>query len=112
MTSQLVTDALLVAVWRRGSAVAVLHHSDQGSQFTNGRFQDLPREQGIRCSLSRAGEVWDKSGHGEILQFNEDRAHGAQGQPKPGRNQGRRVRLHRALLQPVAPAFDVGLSLR
>ena len=59
MTSQLVTDALLVAVWRRGSAVAVLHHSDQGSQLTNGHFQGLLREQGIRCSLSRAGEVWD-----------------------------------------------------
>jgi putative transposase len=32
MTSQLVTDALLMAVWRRGPAATVLHHSDQGSQ--------------------------------------------------------------------------------
>jgi putative transposase len=32
MTSQLVTDALLMAVWRRGPATALLHHSDQGSQ--------------------------------------------------------------------------------
>ena len=35
MTSQLVADALMMAVWRRGQPVAVLHHSDQGSQ---GRF--------------------------------------------------------------------------
>jgi putative transposase len=32
MTSQLVADALMMAVWRRGQPVAVLHHSDQGSQ--------------------------------------------------------------------------------
>ena len=32
MTAQLVTDALLMAVWRRGKPDALLHHSDQGSQ--------------------------------------------------------------------------------
>jgi putative transposase len=32
MTSQLVTDALRMAVWRRGPAETLLHHSDQGSQ--------------------------------------------------------------------------------
>ncbi|MDA9421638.1 DDE-type integrase/transposase/recombinase, partial [Bradyrhizobium sp. CCBAU 53380] len=29
MTAQLVTDALLMAVWRRGKPEALLHHSDQ-----------------------------------------------------------------------------------
>lgn len=33
MTSQLVADALMMAVWRRGQPVAVLHHSDQRSQL-------------------------------------------------------------------------------
>ena len=32
MTSAHVTDALMMAVWRRGRAKALLHHSDQGSQ--------------------------------------------------------------------------------
>lgn len=32
MTSQLVADALMMAVWRRGSPQELLHHSDQGSQ--------------------------------------------------------------------------------
>jgi transposase InsO family protein len=31
MTSQLVVDALMMAVWRRGEPVALLHHSDQRS---------------------------------------------------------------------------------
>jgi len=61
MTSQLVADALMMAVWRRGKPVALLHHSDQGSQYTSEHFQGLLKEQGITCSMSRAGEVWDNS---------------------------------------------------
>ncbi len=61
MTSQLVADALMMAVWRRGRPVQLLHHSDQGSQYTSEHFQGLLREQGITCSMSRAGEVWDNS---------------------------------------------------
>ena len=61
MTSQLVADALMMAVWRRGQPVAVLHLSDQGSQYTSEHFQELLKEQGITCSMSRAGEVWDNS---------------------------------------------------
>ena len=35
----LVMDALMMAVWRRGKADALLHHSDQGSQYTSEQFQ-------------------------------------------------------------------------
>ena len=61
MTSQLVADALMMAVWRRGRPQTLLHHSDQGSQYTSEHFQRLLLEQGITCSMSRAGEVWDNS---------------------------------------------------
>lgn len=61
MTSQLVVDALMMAVWRRGKPSALLHHSDQGSQYTSEHFQELLKDQGITCSMSRAGEVWDNS---------------------------------------------------
>jgi putative transposase len=61
MTSQLVADALMMAVWRRGRTQELLHHSDQGSQYTSEHFQKLLAEQGIACSMSRAGEVWDNS---------------------------------------------------
>jgi len=61
MTSQLVADALMMAVWRRGKPVELLHHSDQGSQYTSEHFRELLKEQGITCSMSRAGEVWDNS---------------------------------------------------
>lgn len=61
MTRQLVADALMMAVWRRGRPQELLHHSDQGSQYTSEHFQRLLHEQGIVCSMSRAGEVWDNS---------------------------------------------------
>jgi putative transposase len=45
MTAQLVTDALVMAIWRRGKPDALLHHSDRGSV----------------CSMSRSGNVWDNA---------------------------------------------------
>jgi putative transposase len=38
MTAQLVTDTLLMAIWRRGTPDVLLHHSDRGSQYTSGQF--------------------------------------------------------------------------
>ena len=61
MTAQLVTDALLMALWRRGRPRELLHHSDQGSQYTSEDFQRLLEQHGITCSMSRRGDVWDNS---------------------------------------------------
>ena len=35
MTSQMVTDALIMAIWRRCRPKELLHHSDQRSQYTS-----------------------------------------------------------------------------
>lgn len=59
--ASLVMDALMMAVGRRGKADALLHHSDQGSQYTSEQFQRLLADNGITCSMSRAGNVWDNS---------------------------------------------------
>jgi len=61
MTAQLVLDALLMALWRRGKPTELLHHSDQGSQYTSEDFQRLLADQGITCSMSRKGDVWDNA---------------------------------------------------
>ncbi len=61
MTSQLVTDALIMAIWRRGKPDTLLHHSDQGSQYTSEQFQRLVADHGITCSMSRSGNVWDNA---------------------------------------------------
>ena len=61
MTAQLVTDALTMAIWRRGKSEALLHHSDRGSQYTSEQFQRLLADHGITCSMSRSGNVWDNA---------------------------------------------------
>jgi putative transposase len=61
MTAQLVADALLMAVWRRGKARELLHHSDRGSQYSSEQFQRLMTDSGIVCSMSRSGNVWDNA---------------------------------------------------
>ena len=61
MTAQLVTDALVMAIWRRGKPDALLHHSDRGSQYTSKQFQKLMADHGIICSMSRSGNVWDNA---------------------------------------------------
>ncbi|CAA2105554.1 hypothetical protein MBUL_03252 [Methylobacterium bullatum] len=61
MTAQLVTDALIMAILRRGKPDRLLHHSDQGSQYTSEQFQRLMADHGITCSLSRSGNVWDNA---------------------------------------------------
>jgi putative transposase len=61
MSAQLVIDALLMAVWRRGRPKALLHHSDQGSQYTSEDFQRLLSVHGIQCSMSRRGDCWDNA---------------------------------------------------
>jgi len=59
--AQLVTDALIMAIWRRGKPDALLHHSDQSSQYTSEQFQRLMADSGGTCSLSRSGNCWDNA---------------------------------------------------
>ena len=61
MTAQLVTAAMMMAIWRRGKPDALLHHSDQGSQYTSEQFQRLMADNGVTCSMSRSGNVWDNA---------------------------------------------------
>ena len=61
MTAQLVTDALLMVIWRRGKPEAVLHHSDRGSQYISEPFQRLLTDHGLSCSKSRSGNCWDNA---------------------------------------------------
>ncbi len=61
MTADLVTDALIMAIWRRRPNSGLLQHGDQGSQYTSEAFQRLLAEHGIECSMSRSGDVWDNA---------------------------------------------------
>jgi putative transposase len=58
---ELVNDALLMAVWRRRPKAELLHHSDQGCQYTSEDFQRLLAANGLSCSMSRRGDCWDNA---------------------------------------------------
>jgi len=59
MRTSLVIDALDMALGRRNPAAGVIFHSDRGTQYTSGEFDDYCRENNIRRSLGRTGVCWD-----------------------------------------------------
>lgn len=62
MRTELVADALGMGIATRGGIVeGVIFHSDRGSQYLSGEFQDLVRAQGMRQSVRRTGVCWDNS---------------------------------------------------
>ena len=110
MTAQLVTDALLMAIWRRGKPDALLHHSDQGSQYTSEQFQRLMADNGIVCSMSRSGNVWDNAAMESFFSSLKTERTARKVYRTQERGQGRCVRLHRAVLQRDPTALDARLS--
>ena len=60
MNAQLVTDALMMAIWRRGSRMRCCI-TRTGSQYTSEQFQRLMADNGVDCSMSRLGNVWDNA---------------------------------------------------
>jgi transposase InsO family protein len=77
MTVDLVTDALRMAWFRRQPAPGLIHHSDRGSQYAAGVFQDLLREYGMTCSMSRKGNCWDNAPTESWFgSFKNERIHG------------------------------------
>ena len=106
MTAQLVTDALVMAIWRRGKPDALLHHSDRGSQYTSEQFQRLMADHGVVCSMSRSGNVWDNAAMESFFSSLKTERTARKMYRSRRRGQGRRVRLHRALLQSETPALD------
>ena len=59
MPTELVLSALEMAVARRGAVRGVIHHSDQGSQYTSKAFRDRCETLGIRVSMGSVGDCYD-----------------------------------------------------
>lgn len=58
---QLVSSALTMAIWNRGMAKHVIVHSDQGSTYASGEYQQLLNQHHLICSMSREGECLDNA---------------------------------------------------
>jgi transposase InsO family protein len=63
MRTSLVLDALRIALTRRnaGADVALVHHSDAGSQYTSGAFQQLLDDHQVLASVGSVGDAYDNA---------------------------------------------------
>jgi putative transposase len=61
MATELVLDALMMAVWRRRPKNPVMIHSDQGSQFGSDDFNRWCKDNALVPSMSRRGNCWDNA---------------------------------------------------
>ena len=52
---------VLQKVVHRGACRGLVHHSDQGSQYSSGLFQQMCREHGIVQSMGSAGDCYDNA---------------------------------------------------
>ena len=57
----LVLSALEMAVVGRNPGQGLLCHSDRGSQYASGDYQQALQDAGIVCSMSRKGNCWDNA---------------------------------------------------
>jgi len=61
MKSELVTDALQMALARRSPPRGLVHHSDQGSQYVSLGFGQAARDAGIALSMGSRGDAYDNA---------------------------------------------------
>ena len=61
MTSALTVAALEMALLQRQPDAGLIHHSDQGSQYTDQAYQVLLKDRGIRASMNGVGSWYDNA---------------------------------------------------
>jgi len=61
LTAELVVEALAMAVGQRRPAAGLVHHSDQGSQYTSLAFGRHCRAAGIWLSMGSVGDCYDNA---------------------------------------------------
>lgn len=61
LRTELVADALTLAIDHRKPGKDLLHHSDRGVQYASDAYQGLLAEHGMACSMSRRGNCYDNA---------------------------------------------------
>ena len=61
LDTQLVRDALEMALGRRQPDAGLIHHSDRGSQYASHAYRELLADHSIACSMSGKGECLDNA---------------------------------------------------
>jgi putative transposase len=61
LRTELILDALDMAISRRRPSAGVIHHSDRGTQYTSIAFGRRCREAGITLSMGSTGDAYDNA---------------------------------------------------
>ncbi|MCP4990720.1 MAG: IS3 family transposase, partial [Colwellia sp.] len=61
MKSQLVCDALTMAIWQTNPDKGLIVHSDQGVQYASHQYRKLLKDNGFIGSMSKKGCCWDNA---------------------------------------------------
>ncbi|MCE7001936.1 IS3 family transposase [Kibdelosporangium philippinense] len=61
LRTDLVDQALRVAITPRRPGPGVIFHADRGCQYTSGQYARLARDAGVRLSVGRKGQCWDNA---------------------------------------------------
>jgi len=61
MKSELVCQALTMALERRGSPSGVIVHTDRGSQYCSKTYQKIISTYSLKCSMSKKGDCYDNA---------------------------------------------------
>ena len=59
--TQLVKQALQMALARRQPEAGLVHHSDRGSEYASKSYQEMLQQRGILISMSRKGDCYDNA---------------------------------------------------
>ena len=61
MTAELTIRALMMALDNREVTPCLIHHSDQGSQYTDGKYQQMLKDWGVQVSMNGVGSWYDNA---------------------------------------------------
>ncbi len=61
LKTELVVDAVNMAIYNRRPAAGLIHHSDRGSQYTSVEFGSRLREEGLLPSMGSVADAYDRS---------------------------------------------------
>ena len=110
LRAELVLEALNMALWQR-QPEAVIHHSDQGCQYTSIAFGLRCRKAGVRPSMGSTGGLLRQRVMRELLRHARMRTPGSPKLPHTGRSSDVRISIHRGLVQLPSATLSTRISL-
>ena len=103
LRTELVLEALNMAIWQRRPG-QVIHHSDQGTQYTSIQFGKRCKQLGVRPSTGSVGDAYDNAMAESFFATLETELLWRSHLPQPRGGADGNLRVHRGLLQsPPAP---------